>query len=697
MQKILLPIICFTASLFAFDTRTHVWIAQEVINDLTDNGKVTIAPFGEFDVDPALSNAILQNRRIYRMANIGPDGFPDVIGGQVTVHPGLEDGYIDDDTTTLVEGWKSDTWFKWILQQAQTPQERAFAYGYLAHGAADVFAHTYVNMYSGDIFDMNDGETDVEKRHIFLEKFISDRLPPFKDMHGETIGEAYELVAVDDELPVAFIKNSLLMNEEVAAQYALSSTANYLAKMYEFRQKIAQLDDDDTETTVANDLALAQEECSSDWYPGKYLFSIFTSQDEACRQQTYLSQKIEALKSIKSQFSLSDYSFKKAWLAQINHAIDAYIKTSSRMSRGFMELESDTYTELSEWITCYGTSFTDPSTIAAKTVENGCAISGQIMSELAFLDDVQEKTDFTLLSELKSEVKTLSTGLGAEIVDLIGVAALEIVTVREQPVSEASLNEQFGQDQSEKHLLLVDDIAQRVKVEMALNMNGELNPEMYHVLYNAVVLSKLALLDAQQLNALINRAGVGASYKFVASQDEPFNILFNSTRTIDGNHQWLFQAPPYPRREGFDDTAEHFYGYDNDELHGFKLFESEELRFAVFNKIFKGPLSLGLETPQVIHQTAILADGYPFVSCAENPFPDGIDDKRCDAFALDTDNATIPAEENQNWWDAFILYLKEVILAYLLDLVGEEHIISTSETNETIEVITTVPDSGITF
>ena len=164
MQKALLPIICITASLFAFDTRTHVWIAQEVINDLADNGKVTIAPFGEFDVDAALSDAILQNRRIYRMANIGPDGFPDVIGGQVTVHPGLEDGYIDDNTTTLVRGWKSDTWFKWVLQQSQTSQEKAFAYGYLAHGAADVFAHTYVNMYSGDIFDMNDGETDVEKR-----------------------------------------------------------------------------------------------------------------------------------------------------------------------------------------------------------------------------------------------------------------------------------------------------------------------------------------------------------------------------------------------------------------------------------------------------------------------------------------------------------------------------------------------------
>ena len=125
----------------------------ELINDLED-GKVNIAPYGNFDVDPEISDAILQNQKVYRMGNIGPDGFPDVIGGQVTVHPGLEDGIIDDDTETLVSGWKSDTWFQWVLSKAQTPQEKAFAYGFLGHGAADTFAHTYVNMYSGDIFDI---------------------------------------------------------------------------------------------------------------------------------------------------------------------------------------------------------------------------------------------------------------------------------------------------------------------------------------------------------------------------------------------------------------------------------------------------------------------------------------------------------------------------------------------------------------
>ncbi len=55
-------------------------------------------------------------------------------------------------------------------------------------------------MYAGDIFDMNDGETDAEKRHIFLEKHICAR------------------------------------------QYTLASSEDNLAKRCAFRQKVAALD-----------------------------------------------------------------------------------------------------------------------------------------------------------------------------------------------------------------------------------------------------------------------------------------------------------------------------------------------------------------------------------------------------------------------------------------------------------------------
>ena len=703
MKRFILPVLFATTSLLAFDTRSHVWISQQVINDLEKDAKVTIAPFGEFDVDPSIVSAILENKSTYRMGNIGPDGFPDVVGGQVTVHPGLEDGYIDDDTESLVHGWKSDEWFAWVLSKAQTPQEKAFAYGFLGHGAADTFAHTYVNMYAGDIFDMNDGETDVEKRHIFLEKFISDRLPPMEDENGAYLGEPYQLVAVNDELPIGFIKSTLLMNETVAQQYALSGTASYLSMMYDFREKIAALDDDNTETTVNEDITEAKSECDSSWYPGKYILSIFKSKDEACEEENYLKQKLSKLSTLKSKYSLNTYSFKKAWLEQIDHAIDEYIKASSRMSQGFMNQDGDTYSQLTDWMTCYGTSFTDPTTLGSKTVEGSCNISNEVKSKLSFLDDVKSKVDFTLLSKLKGKVNGLSDSLGNEIISLIGVAALEIITVRDQAVSEDSLDEQFGMDESEKHLLLINDISTRVKLEMGLDMNGELNPDMYHVLYNAVVLSKLSLLSAEQINLLISRAQADSVYQYNLNT-ENFNILFNSIKTIDGNHQWMHKAPPYPRVSGFDDVMDHYYGYDanEDATKGFKLFETNTLRFDVFNKIFKGPLSLGLETPAVIHQPTILDASYPYVSCEANPFPDGVDDKRCEILIQPIDNndtniTTPPTEEEESWWNTLISYLTDIVMNYFDTLVGQENIISTTETDTSVEVITTVPDDGIKF
>jgi hypothetical protein len=96
--------------------------------------------------------------------------------------------------------------------------------------------------------------------------------------------------------------------------------------------------------------------------------------------------------------------------------------------------------------------------------------------------------------------------------------------------------------------------------------------------------------------------------------------MFNAIKTIDGNHQWLTKAPPYPRLEGFEDSVEHFYGYENSATFGWKLFSVAELRSGVFNKIFKGPLSLGLETPALINYTVVLPSNYPYVTCEKNPF-----------------------------------------------------------------------------
>jgi hypothetical protein len=154
----------------AFKPRTHVWVGQQVLNDLADGctdlvgegSCVTITtcvnqrdgiyyPWSpdslcrdrEYRVRPDISNALLRHSAAYRAGHIGPDAFPDLMVGQTTAHPGL------------AGGWQTDDWLSWLLKHRSDGEaELAFAYGYLGHAAGDIFAHTYVNTYAGGVLGL---------------------------------------------------------------------------------------------------------------------------------------------------------------------------------------------------------------------------------------------------------------------------------------------------------------------------------------------------------------------------------------------------------------------------------------------------------------------------------------------------------------------------------------------------------------
>ena len=99
-----------------------------------------------------------------------------------------------------------------MLNGVRTPRQRAFAYGYLTHAAGDVFAHTYVNTYTGDFFDLADGQ-EAEIRHMALEEFMKKHMPPIRDVAGNTL-DAQAIV----EAPAAFVRDRLILNSTVGNQ-----------------------------------------------------------------------------------------------------------------------------------------------------------------------------------------------------------------------------------------------------------------------------------------------------------------------------------------------------------------------------------------------------------------------------------------------------------------------------------------------
>ncbi|SHG75304.1 zinc dependent phospholipase C family protein [Massilia sp. CF038] len=219
----------------AFKADTHIWVGQQVINDLADDGKITVRLNGRsvtLDVPADVRDAILANRSDYLLGNIGPDSAPDLIVGQTIVHPGLE------------HGWKTNDWLQHLLDNSRAnAPAKAYTYGYLGHAAADTFAHTYVNQYSGDIFLLEDREILVEERHIALEGFISKLTPPLTDHTGKVLGPVTSVVKPTNAFGT-FARDTLVMNDTVYQQYSSVATGAHLAAFYKLRKGIDSLAQD---------------------------------------------------------------------------------------------------------------------------------------------------------------------------------------------------------------------------------------------------------------------------------------------------------------------------------------------------------------------------------------------------------------------------------------------------------------------
>ncbi|WP_444924819.1 zinc dependent phospholipase C family protein [Microbulbifer sp. DLAB2-AF] len=229
---------------WAFKLKSHVYVGQEVINDLADDGKLTFEinnNYYDIDVPDDVSSAILKNQSAYLLGNIGPDASPDFVVGQTSVHPGAldkneaGDAIVQEDNTR----YNTDDWLRYLLTQKDTSSKgKAYIYGYLGHASADVFAHTYVNQYSGDIFAIFDGESLNEKRHIALESYIDSKVPVLRDYLGKALGEPYQRINLNDDELFEFLRDKLIYADIPTEQYGKNPLASHLASISKLREQL---------------------------------------------------------------------------------------------------------------------------------------------------------------------------------------------------------------------------------------------------------------------------------------------------------------------------------------------------------------------------------------------------------------------------------------------------------------------------
>lgn len=164
--------ICVASPAGAFGLRMHLYIADQVFTDAADCA-ISLPKDKTQRLSTRVCSALRNpaNRGYFLAGALGPDVFPDLLIGQNYIHPGDR------------RGRKAADWLEILIREAKTDEEIAFAYGVMVHASSDIFAHSYVNNYSGGVFELLRGSSkDIELRHFELEKYIDQRLDHHFDL-----------------------------------------------------------------------------------------------------------------------------------------------------------------------------------------------------------------------------------------------------------------------------------------------------------------------------------------------------------------------------------------------------------------------------------------------------------------------------------------------------------------------------------
>ena len=187
--------------------RGHVYMAHLIHEELYRNkGELEIKTIPDqegkretlrYRVPDVLANAILQHRGCFIAGSIGPDFFPDMITGQMYIHPQNSGRFLDPMFEELRKLHPNLEEFEKAL---------AFYAGWLMHYCGDMYGHQYVNRYSygwfpsiadlmydaADLFklisDSNDSEeSDTDKAiSFFADKFQVEQITRAVDNPDQT-------------------------------------------------------------------------------------------------------------------------------------------------------------------------------------------------------------------------------------------------------------------------------------------------------------------------------------------------------------------------------------------------------------------------------------------------------------------------------------------------------------------------------
>lgn len=565
-------------SALAWKPNTHVHLAQEAWEDAKD-GKVTLhrvdyetgaigASLGEFAVSPELLDAIRRFPASYFAGVLGPDAYPDMVTGQMRVHPPGR-GHPDDPDLNE-HGPGTPPWLRklWMLAftRESTPHVKAFVAGYLAHAAADVYAHTYVNGYTGGIFDLL-GRNGL--KHMILEGYLEQRTPALRQIvdSRSTVRDPFAAVAtlgIRDGVDGFIARNTA----EISCATCSNEENRLLSLPWNFVQIRNWLDGaiakyDRTEATLRGPLGdwieiLADAQARVEWAcdltrsaecpidggtqdncPGldKRRASLLWCPLEAAGLGTLtaLSAPLEPAMVAWRTFTTTlgpAIRHARGWRRNIDAGLVRWVQTNHRVAQHLF------YNARGMDI---GAALSEIKAFAPVAAAMAAGIDIKLVTTIQ--DGLQ------LLKAPLDEIKRLTKDMYEDAFrKLIGISPSELQ--EKYASSHAFIDPLFtpgtrvALDRSMKLPTAADDDFQRYPREPITRFDWRQFPAAY----NTVTLTKLSLLAPSELNRLYTvLAGLSPAAplprRLMHTGSPPDNIMLGWGHTIDGSNQWLLGMP----------------------------------------------------------------------------------------------------------------------------------------------------------
>lgn len=509
MLAIFIAVSLQPANAWAWKPTTHVYFAQQALNDALDDGRVTIprvnyetaeitGTIGTYAVDSNILTSLRNNSPQYRAGVLGPDAYPDILTGQQVIHP--------DQSDTGISGG-SDAWLKYLWDRSESTNSsavRAFIVGYLTHAAGDMYGHTFVNNFSGGSFAITPpaGPSNAIK-HIVVEGYTDKRLDS-NALNGNFFNVSIDGVSDFIYQNMIDAKPGTVLDQQLLRQGG-GGTSYSIPRMYSTLQARLQADIKNYYDTKAD-------------YDRRINNCAFL--DPTCSNTILLAAKLKymALYSI-------PVTYKEAWRDDIDSGLRAWPGVSHEVAKALFfnsSRSADTQRAediLQDYVTNHLLSMSGAPDFVGLTI----GVISDIISAIT--------PDFLLepIRELKGDI------LNALLKKSIGMTKQELKEYLTSP--DKYFNSVMGSGAGENtSLQSFNSKYLKIQDPDYTNPNESFNPMKVPAAYNTIIMSKLILLGQDEFNRFMNDLGS-------AKRLSQSNVMLGFIRSLDGSNQWVNAMP----------------------------------------------------------------------------------------------------------------------------------------------------------